>query len=89
MVDRRTLRRMSLLAFKSEGLDYTGGGCQVVHGDLTWSISVVPDGFGADAPYRLVIGASVPQLGSLAPRNAEDCSYSGLSHTEAAARQLV
>ncbi len=73
VVDRRTLRRMFLSAFESEGLDYVGGGCQVAHPDLTWSMSMVVDGIGTRAPYRLVLGASLPQLGDLSPRNAEDC----------------
>ena len=72
-MDRPTLRRMFLSAFKAEGLDYRDGGCQVVHPDLTWSVSLVLDGTGMKAPYRLVLGASVSQLGDLAPRNAEDC----------------
>ena len=63
VVDRRTLRRMFLSAFKSEGLDYAGGGCQVVHPDLTWSLSLVVDGTGKHAPYRLVLGASVDAIG--------------------------
>lgn len=73
MMDRRTVRRMFLSAFAFEGLDYVGGGCQVAHPALTWSISLVIDGSGERAPYRLVLGASLPQLGELAPRNAEDC----------------
>jgi hypothetical protein len=64
---------MFLSAFESEGLDYVDGGCQVAHPGLTWSISLVVDGTGRRAPYRLVLGASLPQLGDLAPRNAEDC----------------
>ena len=64
---------MFLSALESEGLNYAGGGCQVVHSDLTWSISLVVDGTGTRAPYRLVLGASFPQLGDLAPRKAEDC----------------
>lgn len=64
---------MFLSAFESEGLEYVGGGCQVAHPGLTWSISLVVDGTGTRAPYRLVLGASLPQLGDLAPRNAEDC----------------
>ena len=74
VMDRPTLRRMFLSALESEGLDYVGGGCQVAHPGLTWSISLVVDGIGTRAPYRLVLGASLPQLGSLAPRNAEDCA---------------
>lgn len=73
VVNRRTLRRMFLSALESEGLDYEGSGCRVAHADLTWSISLVVDGSGPRAPYRLVLGASLPQLGDLAPRNAEDC----------------
>jgi hypothetical protein len=73
VVDRRTLRRMFLSAFESESLDYAGGGCHVVHPELTWSMSLVVDGTGTRAPYRLVLGASLPQLGDRAPRNAEDC----------------
>lgn len=73
VVDRRSLRRMFLSAFESEGLDYAGGGCQVAHPGLTWSISLVIDGTGTRAPYRLVLGASLPQLGDVTPRNAEDC----------------
>jgi hypothetical protein len=73
VVYRRTLRRMFLSAFESEGLDYVGGGCQVAHADLTWSMSLVVDGTGTRAPYRLILGASLPKLGDLAPRNAEEC----------------
>ncbi|WP_182377583.1 hypothetical protein [Nocardioides sp. WS12] len=73
MIDRRTLRRMFLSAFDAEGLKYANGGCQLVHKDLKWSISIVVDGSGKRAPYRLILGASLPQLGDLAPRNAEDC----------------
>jgi hypothetical protein len=64
---------MFLSAFEAEGMDYVGGGCQVAHPDLTWSMSLVVDGTGTRAPYRLVLGASLPQLGDLAPHNAEDC----------------
>jgi hypothetical protein len=63
----------SFSAFGSEGLDYSDGGCQVAHPGLTWSISLVVDGTGTRAPYRLVLGASLPQLGDLAPRHAEEC----------------
>lgn len=72
-MERPTLRRLFLAAFESEGLKYTGGGCQVVHSDLTWSISLMVDGTGTRAPYRLGLGVSLAQLGDLAPRNAEDC----------------
>jgi hypothetical protein len=72
-VARRTLRRMFLSAFESERLDYAEGGCQIVHADLTWSLSLIVDGNGTSAPYRLVLGASLAQLGDLAPRKAEDC----------------
>lgn len=64
---------MFLSAFESEGLSYVDGGCQIVHRYLTWSISLVVDGTGTRAPYRLILGASLAQLGDLAPRNAEDC----------------
>lgn len=64
---------MFLSAFESEGLKYADGGCQVVHPDLTWSISLVVDGSGTRAPYRIVLGASLARLGDLAPRDAEDC----------------
>lgn len=64
---------MFLSAFESEGLVYADGGCQIVHPDLTWSVSLVVDGTGTQAPYRLVLGASLLQLGDIAPRSAEDC----------------
>ena len=64
---------MFVSALESEGLDYADGGCQVAHADLTWSLSLVVDGAGALAPYRIVLGASSSQLGMEAPRNAEDC----------------
>ncbi|MFC7500772.1 hypothetical protein [Nocardioides sp. GCM10030258] len=64
---------MFLSSFRSIDLAYVGDGCQVAHPTLTWSISLVVDGSGASAPYRLVLGASLLQLGVLAPRNAEDC----------------
>ena len=73
MIERPRLRRIFLSAFASEGLDYEDGGCQVVHPDLTWSLSLVVDGPGPQAPYRLVLGASLPQLSDEAPRTAEDC----------------
>lgn len=76
VIDRRNLRRMFLAAFEFEGLDYADGGCQIVHRDLTWSISLMVDGSGARAPYRLVLGASLSRLGGLAPRSAEDCYLS-------------
>lgn len=64
---------MFLSAFKSEGLDYVGGDAQIAHPGLTWTLSLIVDGFGAQAPYRLVLGASLAELGSTAPRNAKDC----------------
>ena len=73
MIERGRLRRIFLSAFASEGLDYEGDGCQVVHADLTWSLSLVVDGPGPQAPYRLVLGASLTQLSDEAPRKAEDC----------------
>jgi hypothetical protein len=73
VIERRRLRRIFLSAFVSEGLVYEGDGCQVVHADLTWSVSLVVDGTGTHAPYRLVLGASLPQLGDETPRKAEDC----------------
>lgn len=72
MIERRRLRQMFLSAFESEDLDYAGGGCQVVHHDLTWSMTLVVDGAGKLAPYRLVLGCSLPQIVP-APRRAEDC----------------
>jgi hypothetical protein len=45
-----------------------------VHPELTWTLSLVVDGSGTKAPYRLVLGASLAELGSeKAPRDAEDC----------------
>lgn len=91
MTDRRSLRRMFLSALKAEGLDYVGGGCQVAHPSLTWSISLVVDGAGSQARYRLVLGGSVPDLGSDAPRDAENCplalplAYESSSETTAGA----
>ena len=84
MIERPRLRRILLSAFASEGLDYEGDGCQVVHADLTWSLSLVVDGTGPQAPYRLVLGASLTQLSDEAPRKAENCylvwfvSYEGV-----------
>lgn len=72
VIERRRLRRMFLKAFVSEGLVYEGDGCQVVHAGLTWTVSLVVDGIGTRAPYRLVLGASLPRLGDEAPRRAED-----------------
>lgn len=65
---------MFLAAFESEGLVYTGEGAQIVHPELTWSISLVVNSTGPRASHRLVLGASLPQLGTgPAPRAAEDC----------------
>jgi hypothetical protein len=64
---------MFLSAFQSEGLNYAGGGCQVAHEDVTWSISLIVDGTGTQAPYRLMLGASLARLENGAPRNAEEC----------------
>lgn len=65
---------MFLAAFESGGVVYAGDGAQIVHPELTWSISLVADSTGPRAPYRLVLGASVAQLGTgPAPRAAEDC----------------
>jgi hypothetical protein len=64
---------MFLSAFESEGLEYIHGGAQVAHPELTWSLSLIVDGRGSQAPFRLVLGASLAQLGDLAPGQAEDC----------------
>ena len=73
-LDRSRLRRMFLSALESEGLDYMGGGCQGAHPSLTWSISLVVDGAGSREPYPVVLGGSVPERWSDAPRDAESCS---------------
>ena len=92
VIERRRLRRIFLSAFESEGLDYKGDGCQVVHADLTWSLSLVVDGSGPQAPYRLALGASLPQLGDEAPAKAEDCylvwflSYEGVDTADGVPR---
>lgn len=72
-MDRKRLRSIFLSAFKAEALEYVGGGAQIAHPELTWTLSLIVDGFGAQAPYRLVLGASLAELGNTAPRNAEDC----------------
>lgn len=72
-MERRALRRLFVAAFKAHGLTYAEGGWQVAHDDVTWSVSLHADGSGASAPYRLVLGASVRELGALAPRDASDC----------------
>lgn len=65
---------MFLDAFESNGMVYAGGGAQIVHPELTWSISLVADSTGPRPSYGLVLGASVAQLGTgSAPRDAEDC----------------
>ena len=73
-MDRRTLRSVFLSAFNLEGLEYAGGGCQVIHPELTWTVSLVVDGSGKPAPYRVVLGVSLLQLGEPAPRDAEKCA---------------
>jgi hypothetical protein len=73
VIERTRLRRLFLSAFRSHDLDYVDGGAQIEHHELTWTCSLIVDGRGATAPYRLVIGASVAQLAPEAPRAAEDC----------------
>jgi len=76
MMDRRAVRRVFVTAFRAHGIDYTDGGWQVSHPEMTWTVSLVIDGFGRHAPYRLVLGASVHELGPAVPTSAEDCYLS-------------
>lgn len=60
-------------AFRSHGVEYADEGWQVIHPELTWSVSTF-SAEEADGGTRTVLGCSLAELGTgPAPANAEDC----------------
>ncbi len=76
MMDRRAVRRAFATAFRTHGIDHADGGWLVSHPELTWTVSLVVDGSGRNAPHRLVLGASLHELGREVPTSAENCYLS-------------